>query len=1228
MLSLFAFAKRDKVLQIFRNGEVIQEYNVADIDYIEVNDLIEAPEEINASVGENQITITWSAVDGATYNVYRSPDNVEFTLIASELTQTIYTDSQPLSGSNFYRVKAVVNGVESDYTSAVAATLPSNDLESGVYLGIIGFNQETYYSPITRLNNSTVGNFYNFVNGLTMKNGTLLYSSVDEAINAMQSVLLPADITTAAIVTFTDGLDQGSMMMGAPYATDEEYLEGLNHRLQTETISGVPITAYSIGLRGKDVTDVSMFRSNLAKLSNNPANPGSGENAFEVSNMSEVNEKFKEIADQLSQTSFHQSINVKIPGLSNGTLVRFTFDSASSANKSRVYVEGRFNLKDRSLEDVKYVGLNSTSGSTIKGSQEGIFVSFKFEDVTTADNSEIKAQDTDEWTFISSNSSWQINSEFDKTENTEILTERSSAVIMLVLDCSSSLADDFATAKSNALNFIDVLNAAVDNSPVSGEISASTMDILDKYPNKIILIQVDERVKAEIKKRNIEYFDFAEDEDCNLWIWENTYIENEPTSPGIDGGYDYLSLTVGNQGWSGCGYSTYYNGSGFSEGKDFSMIDNNTRIHFAYRSNSEPAVKSQCVILLDGNVSAGACSAKFSLGEPFNDGGALYPSIAPAPNKNWQVVDISIGELKRVCPSFNLGDLSTFWRGNILSLLSGGTIGANIEIDACFLYNPTSTPLYITGDGDFLNGQWNAETPDQFKVEDGWYVYEVNNLSNFKISKACGDWDIFNGSGLGCRYAEIPDVCVLLESPFDANIYCPWKGNYVIKVSPDFSTIVLSTTTPKPTPWNTRLFLRGDMNSWGSDEAWELENFGNGIFRFICSDEQWIRAGEDFKVADADWDMVNIGIDGDNSIAQIQLGMEQQVKNGYNQTNMYLESDFNGVLWLMLKDAGGDRDVIVLSNDKSFVPSWVYGSGIDYPLSVSDFIKLGAPPKDQGIDNTYVRGYIVGDIPGPTLSAGIEREAPFTVQTNILLADSSSETDISRCITVQLPKGGIRTNLNLVDNPENLRHCVVICGSRETYFNAPGLKAPTSYEWVGEAPTPGSGEVYPDAHIYQGLLESSTSLTGWTVETIEECPELENIFSWKTYDNTYYLHGSSFYPDPYSGSAIVYSDVIDLTDYKDVTVTFEHSAKFQTTLKDLCWFGIREEGATEWTKLTIPTWPEAGAWTWTNSGNIDLSAYNGKKIQLCFWYEGSATLGADTWEIRNVYIDGTKKSID
>ena len=128
--------------------------------------------------------------------------------------------------------------------------------------------------------------------------------------------------------------------------------------------------------------------------------------------------------------------------------------------------------------------------------------------------------------------------------------------------------------------------------------------------------------------------------------------------------------------------------------------------------------------------------------------------------------------------------------------------------------------------------------------------------------------------------------------------------------------------------------------------------------------------------------------------------------------------------------------------------------------------------------------------------------------------------------------------------------------------------------------------------------------------------------------SSYYLNGSAFKDNTaYASEVYAVSPVIDLAGVEAPVCSFEHAAKFQTTLRTLCGMVVREEGTTAWTALTIPTWPEAGAWTWAESGNIDLAAYAGKKIQVGFKY-GSSAAGADTWEIRNLKFDITNGVAD
>lgn len=177
----------------------------------------------------------------------------------------------------------------------------------------------------------------------------------------------------------------------------------------------------------------------------------------------------------------------------------------------------------------------------------------------------------------------------------------------------------------------------------------------------------------------------------------------------------------------------------------------------------------------------------------------------------------------------------------------------------------------------------------------------------------------------------------------------------------------------------------------------------------------------------------------------------------------------------------------------------------------------------------------------------------------------------------------------------------------------------------------GSGTVEPgpgdDPEPNKGLtLLDETSATGaanWTLSgtfTSSKTNETLDIWTWTSYNSAYYLNGSAYGAAETSVEGWAISPVVTM-DADAKSVSFEHAAKFQTTLKEDCGFFVRLKGATTWTQLTIPTYPEAGAWTWANSGDIDVAAYAGKEVEFGYKYAGT-----DTWEIRNLVVPGTVAS--
>ena len=326
--------------------------------------------------------------------------------------------------------------------------------KEGLYLGIVGFNSELYTMPLGLLNQDTKREFVNFVDGLAMQNGTILYHAVNTGLNSLAAAKIPENLINVSVVTFTDGLDQGSYIL-SDYNSGSEYLAAVNSRINNELIGGSNISAYSIGVRGSDVADVDSFRNNLKKLSSDPVH-----NVFEVNNMSEAQEKFAQIAQQLYNQSTFYNVTLKLPAQEPNTRIRFTFDNVDEATASQCYIEGtyiRTNGKGQ-LTDVRYVGLECMSGVAVTASSEGIFDVFSFQNLTDMGGNQISTDYVKQWNWLESNSQWQFNSEFTPSGNTEVVNEYKSAMIMLVLDCSSSLGSDFVNMKTAANGFIETLS--------------------------------------------------------------------------------------------------------------------------------------------------------------------------------------------------------------------------------------------------------------------------------------------------------------------------------------------------------------------------------------------------------------------------------------------------------------------------------------------------------------------------------------------------------------------------------------------------------------------------------------------------------------------------------------------------------------------------------------------------------------------------------------------------
>ncbi|MEB1806913.1 MAG: 5'-nucleotidase C-terminal domain-containing protein [Bacillaceae bacterium] len=138
------------------------------------------------------------------------------------------------------------------------------------------------------------------------------------------------------------------------------------------------------------------------------------------------------------------------------------------------------------------------------------------------------------------------------------------------------------------------------------------------------------------------------------------------------------------------------------------------------------------------------------------------------------------------------------------------------------------------------------------------------------------------------------------------------------------------------------------------------------------------------------------------------------------------------------------------------------GNPGDLPEGVMTVAEAIANNSGEGI----VQGYIVG--------TNNVFDGEFTVATNIALADDPNEKSLAKTLPVQLPNTSIRTDLNLVDNPENLGKLVHITGDLSAYFSRPGLRNARAYEFV-ETPEP-SNKLEDIRTLAQGTTVEATGI--------------------------------------------------------------------------------------------------------------------------------------------------------
>lgn len=278
-------------------------------------------------------------------------------------------------------------------------------------------------------------------------------------------------------------------------------------------------------------------------------------------------------------------------------------------------------------------------------------------------------------------------------------------------------------------------------------------------------------------------------------------------------------------------------------------------------------------------------------------------------------------------------------------------------------------------------------------------------------------------------------------------------------------------------------------------------------------------------------------------------------------------------------------------------------------------------------NDVWTTGFIVGAVaPGVKevkSNADIEFTANVSLDNTLVIAADPEEKDYTKCLIFALPQGTpLRQYGNLLDNPANYGKVITLKGNLGKYLGTSGITGNTgasdSFSIDGvEIPEPVNGTIFSE--------DFASGMGQFTIENVNLPSGVEAI--WK-YDSQYkYMIATGYAGGTnYDADSWLISPEIDLKGAPAAFLSFDQVFNFFSSLdvaKTQATVAVRVAGTTEWTTLTVPTYPSAMQWKpFVSSGDIDLSAYVGKKIQIGFHYVSTAAK-AGTWEMNNVAIKTT-----
>lgn len=288
------------------------------------------------------------------------------------------------------------------------------------------------------------------------------------------------------------------------------------------------------------------------------------------------------------------------------------------------------------------------------------------------------------------------------------------------------------------------------------------------------------------------------------------------------------------------------------------------------------------------------------------------------------------------------------------------------------------------------------------------------------------------------------------------------------------------------------------------------------------------------------------------------------------------------------------------------------GTAVD-PYTVEEAIE-----KQNSERTGWVTGYVVGavapEVTEVKANSDIEWKAPTTLANTLVVGPSADCKDFTKCLVVALPQGSkFREQANLKDNEIVYGSQIYIKGKLATYMGTHGITENS-----------GSASEYRLTVVGGGLTELYENFEGGAIPTDWKNIQVKGDKAWYTpspFDNNTYAAMTGYKGTAPFDSWLI-TPALDIKKAQDKILSFRTQVNgYGSTTSHFEVYVMSTDDPTtaKLTKLNpvIAVAPASGYSSWAQSGDIDLSSFDGT---YCIGFRFEATQDANyaTWCVDDV----------